>query len=64
MRRSILIALLAFGTVAGFASGAAHLHHRRHHHRHDPCCQRHHDHGCGPDREGGPPPVSPSPAPP
>jgi hypothetical protein len=64
MRRSIVIALLALGTVAGFTTGAAHLHHRCHHHRHDHCFQRHHDPGRGPDREGRPPPASPSPAPP
>jgi hypothetical protein len=27
MRRPLLIALLAFGAVAGYASGFAHLHH-------------------------------------
>ena len=31
MRRKILIALLAFGTVGGFAAGCASLAHRRHH---------------------------------
>ncbi len=36
MRRKLLIALLAFGTVAGFGSGLAHLswrlHHKKWHH--------------------------------
>ena len=38
MPRKLLIALLAFGTVAGFGSGFAHLswrlHHKRWHHGH------------------------------
>jgi hypothetical protein len=32
MRRPIVIALLAFGTVAGYASGFAHMHAWRHAH--------------------------------
>jgi hypothetical protein len=56
MRRMLLIAVLAFGTVAGFASGFAHLHHGRHgghgHHGHSSC-----DHGRR--SQGSPSPTSP-----
>lgn len=31
MRRYLVIALLALGTVLGFGSGVAHFHHWRHH---------------------------------
>jgi hypothetical protein len=54
MRRNLLIAVLAIGTVLGFSSGFAHLHGWRHHggHARFGC-----DHGQrGP---GSPPPASP-----
>ncbi len=54
MRRNLLIALLALGTVAGFTSGFVHLHAWRHHGGHA-CCAR--DHGHRPP--GSPPPASP-----
>ncbi len=54
MRRNLLIALLALGTVAGFTSGFAHLHAWRHHGGHARCGW---DHGHRPP--GSPPPGSP-----
>ena len=56
MRRNLLIAVLALGTVLGFASGFGHLHHRfhRHHGGHaGPCCE------AGHRTQGSPPPASP-----
>jgi hypothetical protein len=47
MRRSIVITLLALGTMAGYGSGVAHLVHRHHAH----CAASHAD---GSPREEGP----------
>jgi hypothetical protein len=53
MRRTLLIAVLAFGTVAGFASGFAHLHGWRHG-GHGRSCWDH-----GHRSQVSPPPASP-----
>jgi hypothetical protein len=60
MRRPLLIALLALGTVAGFTAGFAHLHHRHHDHG----FRHHHDHGWCSPRPAPPLPASPPPTPP
>ena len=56
MRRNLLIALLALGTVVGFGSGFAHLHAWRHHGGHARSWCEHHPGHRGP---GSPPPASP-----
>jgi hypothetical protein len=53
MRRNLLIAVLALGTVLGYASGFAHLHGWRHGGHARAWC----DHGHRPP--GSPPPASP-----
>ena len=56
MRRNFLIAVLALGTVLGYASGFAHVHHWRHGGHARIGCDHGHRH------PGWPPPASPPPA--
>lgn len=65
IKKKILIAALAFGTLAGFGSGFCHLHQMKcgrggweGHHRSSPC-QRMQNHGWNRGYEAPPPPPGP-----